>query len=425
VVVLLREGELLSSIAIKGFRGARFNSGAGQFLTAFFLFFFIPSFFPKIDREFHNMRCIYCGYENEEGAKDCASCQRSISTIVTGTPGSLAAILASANAQPAGNTEPEVFNFSRTSATPPPETANGFSKTAATPPPEAEIAFSKGAATPPPEAETGVNFPNWLSENPTPPPLPKLSFDLSQSSVPAKPQQGGKLDFDLEELLALSQQTQNSSGQAVQTKPPVAPPKKEAKPVPVKPLPKPPAEPKQTSLTSNEFVCPRCNKVRSNKGAIVVTDGNSSRLVCYQCAREVRDAEKSLSRATAKDWLPAFLSGLVMAGFCGAGIFGLTLFMPQLWLFSLAIVGGFVGCAVRVGASNHGGISLAIIAVVLSMVGYAACVYGNVAALYARRLIGWEEFNTYFARINLSVLEWVSAGVGLVVAIAITLDRSK
>jgi hypothetical protein len=359
------------------------------------------------------MRCIYCGFENEQAVKNCVNCGRSISTIVSSAPGSLAAILASGENQPAppnlSTNEPEPFKFTQNAATPPPET------------------FTRGAATPPPEDNLEISLPNWMAEKPTPPPMPATSYEITQAKLNNNPQNNFSKAVSLEELGVFNT--------------PVAPTVPVAPVAPVENVEqakknKPKPEPKKTGvtpnnqqdnlyLTSKEFVCPRCKKVRETQGSVMVTDGNASRLVCYQCAREVHNSERVLTKARASDWIPAFLSGLVMAVICGGLIYGLTFLLPQVWLVGLALVGIFVGSAVRMGANNHSGFSLTLIALLLTIVGYGVCAYANIMALYGGRWLSWADFNGYFNRISLSYLEWGSAVVGILLATVVTLEWGK
>jgi hypothetical protein len=356
------------------------------------------------------MRCIYCGFENGKEAKNCTNCGRSISTIVNGAPGALASILAGVNTPPEIPDEPEPPSFNRSAAAIPPEN---------------EQAFSFNAATPPPEE---VNLPNWMSENPTPPPMPNLSFDISQAPAPPKDKSSGvSKAVSLEELGVFDMPVVPQAA-------PLPPPKevrevkeaseiKRVKSVPPKAVA--PVPQKNMPLTSNEFVCPRCKKVRETRGAVMVTDGNASRRVCYQCARETHSSERVLTRARASDWIPALLSGLVMAVICGGLIYGLTILIPQVWFVGLAVAGIFVGSAVRMGANNRSGVSLSVIAVLMTLVAYGVCVYVNLVVLYRLRWFSWEEFNARLSQVSVSPLEWGGLVLGLVLAVVLTIDWGK
>ncbi len=112
--------------------------------------------------------------------------------------------------------------------------------------------------------------------------------------------------------------------------------------------------------------------------------------------------------------------GGMLAGIAGMVIVVvLTNLTHNNWLFLFFLIGPVVGFSTRLSGDNRHGLLMQLAALLAAAIVFGLCVYGSVLANNKLQFLGWSDFQNQLQLNPLKPLDWVSGGVGSLLAFMI------
>jgi hypothetical protein len=312
------------------------------------------------------MKCIYCGFENQQTANTCQNCGKALQTT-TASAGTLAALARELGTEPPQS--PQSESFSGPTFFDPPTPPPNFGEFKPAPLPDFDE--PDFAAPHKPKKHTKPPIPSLLRLR-----VPRERVDIEALSQPRLTPTEGVSSYEI--------------GQ----------------------------QPDATYFEENLFVCPVCLKRKPVATSAIMPVGEyRQQRVCYECMGDLQARENNIHPAGLGNALWGLLSGILFGLIC-AILFAVASFMTkEVWLEFFFISGFLVGIGTRTGGDNRHGILLQLGAVLATLVTFVACLYGSLVGIEKFRFLDLQEFQQGWQNPGvLQTLDWVSLAVGVVIA---------
>jgi hypothetical protein len=112
--------------------------------------------------------------------------------------------------------------------------------------------------------------------------------------------------------------------------------------------------------------------------------------------------------------------GGILSGVIGVAILAvLANVTHNSWLILFFLVGLLVGFSTRLSGDNRHGLLMQLSALLAAAIIFGLSVYGTILGLNKLQFLGWNDFQNQLQLNPLKPLDWVSGGVGLLVAFMI------